>query len=287
MTMIHAGSDMLQKKMGFYKMGNRKEVLTKNMASTHNNGSPLFVRAIKSLVIAIVLGPTIMITAIEGGNIISDSDFALVVLVIGFWIFRYFLYRAVRLFSGSWGERKALSKVKRKLPDGFHIFTNVHVHDRMESDMVVVGPTGVFVLEVKNLNGEIEGGESDKQWTLHKVGQKGGRYSKTLKNPLGQMRRNVYIVSQYLKMENCPVWVEGFVLFPNSNTEWEGSIPQKCLSSEKVKKLGELLSMYPARRILSKEQIEKIAACLSKCQGESPAMGKDEFEEKAEALKKK
>jgi len=65
-------------------------------------------------------------------------------------------------YSGAYGELQCLNELK-KLDDGFHIFCNVEVNLRdyisyrkernlksAQMDLVVVGPTGIFVIEVKN-----------------------------------------------------------------------------------------------------------------------------------------
>ena len=188
--------------------------------------------------------------------------------------------------AGSKGEKAALSKLEANLPNGYHIFTNIQVHERMESDMVVVGPTGVFILEVKNYNGEIEGSETDKTWTLHKTGRRGGEYSKDLQNPLGQLRRNIYILSQYFKIKKCPVWVDGYVVFPNSDTTWVGGrVPDKCLDSKALSHLGAALSRLPVKKDMTQQKINQINTFLLGCQGTNPAMTKAEFEQKSEQIK--
>jgi hypothetical protein len=50
-------------------------------------------------------------------------------------------------YHGAKGESAALEKLE-KLPSDFHIFCDVKIKRQM--DFVVVGPTGIFVIEVKN-----------------------------------------------------------------------------------------------------------------------------------------
>ena len=84
-------------------------------------------------------------------------------------------------------------------------------------DNIVVGSNGIFVIETKNLNGLIEGNEDDKEVVHHKVGIKGGKYSKTIYNPIKQVSTHVYRVSEVLKGYNLNKWVQGAVYFTNRN----------------------------------------------------------------------
>ena len=85
--------------------------------------------------------------------------------------------------SGTKGEEETVHFLST-LPDTYHIFTSVRVHEKMEADAVVVGQNGVFVVESKNYKGELVGTANDKKWTLNKIGRKGGEYSKSVPNRL-------------------------------------------------------------------------------------------------------
>ena len=160
------------------------------MAVVHKKGSPLFDQAIKY-----GLGGVACL-AISFFMIYSRSDVLHVIGIAFFFLGGYLFSQCSRRCSGSWGEHKALSALSEALPDQYHLFVNVSVHEKMESDMVVVGPNGVFIVEVKSFNGTLEGGVNDRKWVLHKVGREGGRYTKTIKNPLGQLKRNIAILRE-------------------------------------------------------------------------------------------
>jgi hypothetical protein len=86
---------------------------------------------------------------------------------------------------------------------------------RSQIDHIVVGPTGVFVVETKNLNGYIEGAAEDREIVQHKIGRRGGRYSKRLYNPVHQVRTHVHRVSRLLKSHGLQSWVNAAVYFAN------------------------------------------------------------------------
>ena len=200
--------------------------------------------------------------------------------ILGVLAANYFINRGQKLGHGYNGEQKVLQEFE-KLPDEYHLFANVRVHDRMESDLVVVGPSGVFLIEIKNYVGAIEGGTSDRQWTLHKVGRKDTRYEKELPNPIRQQKRNTFIVAQYLRQEGCPVWVMGCTLFPNIETSWKGRIPNECYT------LIETLinNISNQERELSGGTIEKVVEALDKCVYGKPPMTAEEFEAKVQEQK--
>lgn len=61
----------------------------------------------------------------------------------------FFLYRA-----GRHGELKIAEKLK-KLPDNYSIFASIDLVNRGDIDFVVIGPSGVYAVEVKNHSGRI------------------------------------------------------------------------------------------------------------------------------------
>jgi len=87
--------------------------------------------------------------------------------------------------SGIKGEQRS-SDIIETLPNGYEVFTSLHIQtkqgNRAEYDQIIVGDNGLFVIEVKNHNGNIVGNEEDSTWTQHKVGRKGGEYLKEMKS---------------------------------------------------------------------------------------------------------
>ena len=244
------------------------------MAVVHKEGAPLCEKGTSNAGLFIVFAGIAVLLGL--GLAQTGHDTAALVFFLGFMAVSSFYYKnAAIAFSGSWGEHKALSGLERNLSDDYHIFVGVKVHEKMESDLVITGPNGVFVIEVKNYTGDIEGRADDREWVLHKTGRRGGTYTKTLKNPLKQLNRNVHILSQYLKVQKTPAWIEGRTYFANNN-DWYGSIPDKCIDN--MADLGHFIRTYTPRRNLTAEQQARVNASLEKCISETPAMTKEEFE---------
>ena len=122
--------------------------------------------------------------------------------------------------SGVEGESLALQILSR-LPDNYSIATDLKVSDdegrTSQIDVVVVGNNGIFIVEVKNMNGNIVGNSDNKDFVQFKTGRKGGKYSKTFYNPIKQVRTHTFRLSQFLKRNGFKYNIKDSVLFTNSN----------------------------------------------------------------------
>lgn len=122
--------------------------------------------------------------------------------------------------SGIQGEKFAEMQLS-SLPDDYVIFRNMKISfdNRIsEIDNIIVGKSGVFVVEIKNNNGNIFGDYSDKEWIHNKIGRGGTPYSKSFYNPVKQVGTHVYRLSHYLKDNNIRTYVNGIVYFANPRT---------------------------------------------------------------------
>ena len=104
------------------------------------------------------------------------------------------------LHSGAEGEKRVLNLLSR-LSDEFHIITDVELvigHKTAQIDHIIVGPTGVFIVETKNLKGTISGNADDKM--LYKTKRFGNGESETKKiyNPLLQVETHARLLSELL-----------------------------------------------------------------------------------------
>lgn len=125
------------------------------------------------------------------------------------------------LVSGIYGERNA-AKVLATLPDSYTVFQNVEVTyngQKSEIDNIVVGKSGVFIIEVKNHNSHIVGDLKDVYWTQHKVGCGGTPYTKRMYNPVKQVGKHIYCLANYLRQNKVNTYVEGMVYFVNEDCQ--------------------------------------------------------------------
>jgi len=114
--------------------------------------------------------------------------------------------------SGLNGERAVIKNISGKLSNEYSMFNDVLLADgkRMGNiDHIIVGPTGVFVIETKNNRGEV---------TFD-----GYRWKGVNKNPSDQVEKNLFRVKNLLKQ--CQVfaqkdpYVHGVLLFSNNKAK--------------------------------------------------------------------
>lgn len=123
--------------------------------------------------------------------------------------------------AGRRGEHFASRLISEVLDERDILLTNVTLSydgKRTELDNVIVNNRGVFIIEVKNYSGMLIGEEDDFEWVKNKVTDAGNIYQKTVKNPIPQVKRQIYILSGRLKQRKLDVWVEGYVFFVERNS---------------------------------------------------------------------
>jgi hypothetical protein len=114
--------------------------------------------------------------------------------------------------SGYEGETK-VKKILENLPEDYTVITDTTIKlgdQQSQIDNIIVGPNGVFVLEVKNFKGFIEVLE-DKMWKQKK--KSGLTYKNEFYSPVKQVKTHVYRLSQFLKSMGYSTWINCAVLF--------------------------------------------------------------------------
>ncbi len=128
--------------------------------------------------------------------------------------------------AGRMGEKLATGLIKEILKGGDLLFTNIPIKaagKQTEIDNLIINKNGIFIIEVKNYSGEIFGEEDDSEWIKNKVTPGGNIYQKVIKNPIGQVKRQEYILAHYLKEHGFKVWVRGYVFFVEMNSPIKSS----------------------------------------------------------------
>ena len=161
--------------------------------------------------------------------------------------------------SGKEGEILAGKMIQQYLNEQDILFNNVEivVHGReTELDYVVINKNGVFIFEVKNYSGELEGNEDDEYWNKYKISSGNNEYVKEVRNPIKQLKREIYLLKEYLKYYGIDLWINGYVLFVNMNSPIDSDY---TINNER-----ELNSILHTRggQTLNKKQIEKIVNIL-------------------------
>lgn len=147
------------------------------------------------------------------------------------------------LMAGVEGERKALEYLD-SLADDCHIYTNLRIPyngAESETDMVVVTPAGVTIVEVKNYKGTIWGDTSDKNLVQTKDDQdeESEKY-----NPIRQVGTHAYRMAGYLRTHGVQTYVRTCVFFVCEDVILELTDREKILVSKcpvfKVQDVGRL-----------------------------------------------
>ncbi|MCR5687863.1 MAG: NERD domain-containing protein [Lachnospiraceae bacterium] len=123
--------------------------------------------------------------------------------------------------AGRLGERFARTLIREILVQEDILLANVHLaadDKETELDNVVINSHGVFIIEVKNYNGELFGDEDDREWIKNNTTPAGSVCQAKIKNPIKQVRRQIYILSRYLKERGIDVRIDGCVFFAQGNS---------------------------------------------------------------------
>ncbi len=162
--------------------------------------------------------------------------------------------------AGRYGELRATEIIKKCLNEDDRLFTNITVfYDGKETELdnVIVNKYGVFIIEVKNYNGHLVGREEDFEWTKYHTTEAGNTYTKIVKNPIKQVKRQVYILARHLEGNGAKVWVKGYTLLLNNNSPVKSEYVLKstkeiyyalhtanrsCLSAALIKKIIKIIN---------------------------------------------
>lgn len=173
------------------------------------------------------------------------------------------------LRAGVFGEHRA-EKLLSKLPQDYFVITNCLVsyeHKKSELDAVVVGKSGVFIVETKYSAGVIKGEFSAKKLLQIKTTDAGNQYEKTIYNPVRQVSTHVYRLANFLRTNGIRTYVQGVVYFANEEAELRlRNIPKDSVALFTKSSGDEKLLNFikQGKEKLSKQEIEKIISLLSK-----------------------
>ena len=163
-----------------------------------------------------------------------------------------FHFESRRKKAGRRGENMIANKIQNIKNDKDMWLRNIVLiyEQTTELDNVIINENGVFIIEVKNWTGKIIGNENDFKW------KKYSGYWKAIKNPIKQVKRQIYILSSFLKSYGINVWIEGYVIFVNDNSP--------CKSEYILNYIDELeLILHDKmRKQLNKKQMNQIFELL-------------------------
>lgn len=123
--------------------------------------------------------------------------------------------------AGIRGEKFTSKLIRETLLNDDTLLCNVSISfegKKAELDNVILNKRGIFIIEVKNYVGTITGGLNDYEWSKTKTTASGNEYTSVVKNPINQVRRQVYLLANYLKANGINIWVEGYAFLVEGNS---------------------------------------------------------------------
>ncbi len=151
------------------------------------------------------------------------ASVGLILIPLAYILGIYTYQRYILWDSGAAGENSIEKELKR-LDDKYYMINGVVIPpNRGDTDYIILGPNGIFVIESKNYGGEISC-DGD-VWGRYKIGKKGGRYELHIGSPSNHVKRNATVLKDFILEhrdkifnENIPhLWINGIVVFTNKN----------------------------------------------------------------------
>jgi len=185
---------------------------------------------------------------IDAGRYSTARGTALGLLIAGWYYFLLLQYRRFR--AGIIGEQKVTKTLSAALSNEYSMFNDVTLESMASGniDHIVVGPTGIFVIETKNYSGKIS--YYGDNW--EGVGRK---------SPSRQARINAMRIKKILtssaSLESRPFWIQGIVVLTDHRAEITEKKPPEHVKVTKIDELPDYIKSKPRRfESLEIEQIE-------------------------------
>jgi hypothetical protein len=164
------------------------------------------------------------------------------------------------LSFGLKGEKEVL-KLLSDLPKRYKVVSDILIQGRNTSsqiDYVIIGSNGIFIVEAKNIKGNIKGKETDKYLTQIKIGKGGKEYIKEMYNPTFQVKGHVIGLTKLLKKNKLPSIVQGVVYFANEDCNVEFNSSKIAMLTKKDNNLLKYIKTYKNEEIqlTPKEQMQ-------------------------------
>lgn len=168
--------------------------------------------------------------------------------------------------AGIEGEEFTGGLLSRYLPEDYCVIQNKRVtygNNTSEIDNIVIGPTGVFIIETKNAKGLFIGDSESKNWRRIKTDNYGNRFESEVYSPVKQVGTHTYRLANYLRDNKIFVTVTPMVYFANKNAQvrfsGDGKIPVYTFDATRDM-ISRILS---GGEIIDKKTAEKIVNILN------------------------
>ena len=205
--------------------------------------------------------PQVVIPAIIVVVVIYATGIWLCMRLLGFGLDKLYAWFAGKIEmhrKGQEGEDRVVQIIQASLDGRWHLFRNVElpVQGKGDLDAVLVGPGGVWVLEIKNYSAEHR--SIAERWEY----RKNGRWFPARKTPSVQAKKNAGRLAAFLKADGIGQWVEPAVVWANPDAAL--TIENPGVATWRLDQLhGELLTLAHECR-LDDEKQERIVEKLTR-----------------------
>ncbi len=176
--------------------------------------------------------------------------------------------------QGFRGEQLVAYYLANNLPDRYNIINDVTLYlngKGVQIDHVVVGPTGVFAVETKNITGnyfpDAQGWLRYPAHTIKGIPVRNYRRM-VISCPQEQSLRQAISLENYLLVKGITVKVNNVIVIPNKECKWNGGPKDK--QAPVVALLGLLRYIRKQKQNLNDPQIEKIITELLRLDAKKP-----------------
>jgi hypothetical protein len=191
------------------------------------------------------------------------------VLVPVAYVLGIYSYKSFQAWSGGSAGEEQVARALLCLDDSYLLLNGLVVPpNRGDTDHIVIGPNGIFVVESKNYGGRISCNADE--WKKTKVGRQ-GVYNLEIGSPSNQVKRNAKVLKDFILDHQGEIfagraphlWVHGLLVFTNPDAELElrnptvdvveldelcgrigGEKPEQGFSPGEVEGMGRALMRY-------------------------------------------
>lgn len=195
-----------------------------------------------------------------------------IALIVGGFFFNSYIKNYTNYKSGLEAE-KLVTQSLSTLDDSYFLINDIKLPGSYGNiDHIVLGPNGVFVIETKNYRGQIickgdewirryAGGLKIGMWGLYWRADK----DYDLESPSKQVKRNAVKVKQIIESSQVfkkplNIWVEGIVVFTNSDTDLK--LTNAAVPILKIDELCDYIKNKESKIIFSTKELESIGAAI-------------------------
>jgi len=193
-------------------------------------------------------------------KMITGVTITFVLILITLMVKRHYNFKIHIYLPGLEGEKILQNTLRKSLSNEYTAFYGVPVKNSGDIDCLIIGPKGIFLIEVKHHRGKIS--YTNKGWIQIKKGRKGGIYRGSLKQPGTQLLINMHKLKEFLNASGINVWIQPVLVYTNPesviNLEKDPSPVKVC----KIEQLKDVINS--SNESLSPQEIKKIYTLLMK-----------------------